>query len=132
MTRDEIIQKLKDRNPGTKQFVENGISRESLLGPKEQEHLFGIYAALFKPKVGVFNSVASKLVDFLTETYELTRLEAAAMARANAENSMMYFRDFRDNKVFEDAEDIIQASLLFAYWDLLRYVMGLKGFETLN
>lgn len=131
-TQEEIIEILKDRNPASKKFVENGLDRSKMLSPEEQEKLLELYSELFRPKIGTFVHVGAKIVQFLIESYGVEKYEAVAIARGNAENSLLYFRDFRDNKVFEDAEDVIMAAKLFAFWDLLRYIVGLHGFETLN
>lgn len=132
MTRDEIIQVLKGRNSASKKLVETGIEREKLLGPKEQEKLYKLYEELFKMKPHGFNNVSGEIVDFLAETCDIPRLQAAAFARGNAETAMLYFRDFKENGVFEDAEDIIHAAMMASYWDLLGYIMGTRGHETMN
>lgn len=131
MTKEEIIDRLKARNPATKEFVERGLSREHLLSPEEQKKVFGFYTELYSiEKAGA--NVPELIIDFLVETYNIDRALAAFFAKSNADLSLRFFKSIKDDGTFEDADDIIKASMMLSYWDLLSSIMFITGYETLN
>jgi len=134
MTKEEIIDRLKARSPETKKFVELGLSREHLLSPEEQKKVFGFYLELFMLKEKDQDQVsdAERIVDFLVDTYGIPRVLAAMFGKTNSELSLSFLRALRNDGTFEEADDLIKASVLLSYWDLLSAVMCITGYETLN